>query len=227
MESPRTLVSLAAGLIVVIVLATGMVGQETKSESNDGPAKGTKRAASGKGLSTLKVTPEREAAVLAFVSQHHPELRELLIQLKESQPKEYETAVRELYRASERLAQIHERDDERYAAELLAWKLQSRVQLLAARLKMTDSPELRSELERTLHEQLDAQLEVLRRDRQRLAARLEKLDRQIEVTEARREETIRKHLALLREPKKAASTRGKANPAKGTGGNPREIKSDR
>ncbi len=43
-------------------------------------------------------TPEREAAALSFVKQHHPELEELLSQLKSGNRPEYRRAINELFR---------------------------------------------------------------------------------------------------------------------------------
>src|SRR5689334_8604162 len=57
------------------------------------------------------VSPEREAAVMTFVRRHHEELEALLIHLREARPKEYEKALRELFRVTERLGQIQDRDE--------------------------------------------------------------------------------------------------------------------
>jgi len=95
-------------------------------------ADGLKPAKGPKGLQGF--TPEREAAALTFVRAHHPELAELLDRLKTRRPQEYQKAIRELFRASERLAQSQEQAPQRYEMELSEWKLQSRVQLLVARM---------------------------------------------------------------------------------------------
>ena len=50
------------------------------------------------------MTPERQAAALKFAELHHPELYELLQNLKEARRPEYQEAVRQLYNDSERLA---------------------------------------------------------------------------------------------------------------------------
>ncbi len=89
----------------------------------------------------LAITPEREAAVNTFVSLHHAELESLLKKLKTSNPKQYDKAVRELYLTSERLAQLHESEPQRYELELQAWQVQSRVQLLTAKITMSPDAE--------------------------------------------------------------------------------------
>lgn len=145
----------------------------------------------------LIVTPEREAAVMAFVKQHHAELSELLIQLKEGNTQQYEQAVRELFRASERLAQVQERDPQQYELELKLWQAKSRVQLLSARVKMSDSHELRMHLRAALQEQHESRLAVLRSERERVQARLDDIDKQLERLEAGRQQAIERRIQSL------------------------------
>src|SRR6478736_3014044 len=103
----RTALSSLALVLFAVSLAWAQPGSGEKPVS-DKPA--LDKAKAGKGKPALAVTPEREAAAMAFVKQHHPELADLLTMLKAGNQKEYEKAVRELYRTSERLAQIQERD---------------------------------------------------------------------------------------------------------------------
>src|SRR5688572_7698992 len=132
-------------------------------------------------------TPEREAAALSFVKQHHPELQELLSQLKSSTRPEYRRAINELFLASERLAASQERDPLKYELDLRAWKIESRIRLLAARLAMTDNDLLQGELKELLLEKVEVQLEQQLLERQRVASRLEKLDTTIERLRSQRE----------------------------------------
>ena len=143
------------------------------------------------------VTPGREAAAMTFVKQHHPELAELLIYLKGSNRKEYQLAVRDLFRASERLAQIQERDAERYELELALWKMGSRIQLLSARLQMSQDEELVEQLRAALNEQIDLRLTILQRDRDRQSERLTKLDEQLERIASRRQQAVERELKKL------------------------------
>jgi hypothetical protein len=150
----------------------------------------------------VTITPEREAAVVAFVERNHPELAELLAHLKTAQPKEYDRALRDLFRVTEKLAMVHERDDRQYDLEIKAWKAQSRAQLLVARLKMTDpesgdSEELKNQLREVLGEQMQARLDVLKLERERVSGRLEKLNDDISRLERDRESVIEMHLKNL------------------------------
>src|SRR2546427_145019 len=71
-----------------------------------------------KGKAAITVTPEREAAVLTFVQRNHGELADLLRALRDAQPAEYERAIKEIFRTTERLAQIQERDPQQYELEI-------------------------------------------------------------------------------------------------------------
>ncbi len=82
------------------------------------------------------MTPEREAAALDFVKSHHPELIALLDQLKAKDRRQYDVVVRDLFRTNERLATMQANDLPRYEIALQAWKLKSRIQVLAARGKL-------------------------------------------------------------------------------------------
>ncbi|MBW3595656.1 MAG: hypothetical protein KY475_00110 [Planctomycetes bacterium] len=151
------------------------------------------------------VTPEREAAAMTFVRQHHAELVDLLRYLKDQQPAAYRQAILDLFRVSERLAQAQERDYDRYELELALWKAESRIELLAARLKMAgrDSPEgkmLLPQLKRLLEERHDLRMERLSLDRQRTLERLDRIEKQLETMEANRAQAIKRELTRLSEP---------------------------
>lgn len=143
------------------------------------------------------ITLEREAAVMTFVKQHHPELSELLIHLKEHSPNEYQRAVRDLFRTSERLAQIQERDSLTYELELKLWKARSRAQLISARLQMADNDELKKQLRVTLNEEYDTRIELLRRDHERASERAKNLGDQLEKLSQRRGDEIEKQMKQL------------------------------
>lgn len=192
---------------IAVLSMAGLLFAQT-GEKATAPARGAaaKKAAKGK---PIMVTPEREAAVMTFVERNHPQLSELLTHLKTSRPQEYERAVREIFRTTERLALIQERDAVQYELEIAAWTRQSRVQLLAARLKMGATDELQKELREALAAQGDAKLALLKHERQKAADRLGKFDSEIAQFENDREKVIDKQLELL--TKAAASGRSSVN----------------
>ncbi|HND50899.1 MAG TPA: hypothetical protein PLV92_00825, partial [Pirellulaceae bacterium] len=165
-------------------------------------AKAAAKVDAAKAGAAVGVTPEREAAVMKFVEQHHPELGTLLVRLKDGDRKEYDRAVRDLFRVSERLAQTHERDQSRYELELRAWQVQSRIDLLTARMRMSGGEELKSQLRQTLLEQHQIKQQLLQFERDRVAERLQKLDEQLKGIEQSREDIVEKQLRLLSGEKK-------------------------
>lgn len=161
----------------------------------------------------MNVTPEREAAVQTFVERNHPELAELLTHLKANKPQEYERAIRELHRITERLAGVQERDRAQYDLELKLWTAQSRVQLFTAKLRMDSTDELKAQLRDALNAQAEAKVALLKHERVRVADRLSKIDADITQFENDRQKVIDKQMELLtraasqvKGPKAAAKT---------------------
>lgn len=204
-------VLVAMGLSPVALSAqqreTKQASAASKKKADDKAAKPDKEAA-GKSAAAktgsdaqakdrISVTPEREAAVMTFVKRNHAELSELLAHLKANQPKEYDRAIRELYRASERLTQIQDRDKTQYDLELRLWKTQSRIQLLTARIQMGESEDLRRELRELLSELVDNRAALLKHDREKAANRLAKIDEDLQRLENDREKIIQRQLQSL------------------------------
>ena len=154
---------------------------------------------------------QREEAAFVLVREFHPDLVELLKRLKTTKPKEYQQAVRELYRDSQRLEVSRERDPERFRLELRAWQLDSRIRLLTAKLSLEDRPELQEDLRTALAERADVRLAQKRLDRDRAAARLKKIDEEISsLTTGRDDDLKRTFDRLLRGAEKARPAKDKA-----------------
>ncbi|MGH7139464.1 MAG: hypothetical protein ACREHD_27275 [Pirellulales bacterium] len=197
------------------------------SPKKDGPKKAAAKETekSNKGAQAGSKTPtaapkpseaEREQAAMALVREHHPDLVELLQRLKATKEKDYRQAVRELYRDSQRLENLRQRDQDRYELELRAWQLTSRIRLLTAKLSLEDRPELQEELKAALAEQADVRLAIRKLERDRLALRLSKLDEEIASLTSRREEGLKRSFdRLLNAASKARHVKDKAPGTKG------------
>ena len=157
----------------------------------------------------------REAQALAFVRLHHAELRDLLDRLKKHNPGEFDKAVRQIAQTSERLERLREREPERHRVELELWKVDSRVRLLVARLTMTNDQALVDEIKDLLAERVELRLHLLRLERERLAARVEKLDETITELDENHEAAVQKEFDRLTRSLRAPgakSRRGAAQP---------------
>lgn len=210
----------AVSLALVVAVSSAADNDQTGPLAQAGPKKSNRPARA----KSLQMTPEREAAALEFVREHHPELAGVVQHLKKSRPEQYNHAIRDLARTVERLGGMRDRDEQRYQLELRAWKVKSRVQLLAARLSMGKDAALEAELKKLLAEHFDIQLELARRNRAQMQERLDKLDEQIGRLEQHRDQAIDKQFDVLvgsdaKAPKKLRpqeSPKPKSQPAKTT-----------
>lgn len=190
----RALVLIAGLLSCVVALAAEGVVRDKSGSDVRGPLLASadpttpesstsvsgKPAVASKPTKTSKkvtgFTEEREAAAMTFVRLNHPELADLLDQLKSSDNAEYQRAIRDLFRSSERLAQVEERNPQRYPHELALWKLNSRIQLLVARLAMTGDDSLKDELRTALRDRFESRKALIDEERGRLQAKLTELN---------------------------------------------------
>jgi len=192
--------------------------QETERQARQEKAKkNPKNSGDANKKAEKKAIPsaeERESAALAFVGEHHPELHGLLQQLKADNPKQYQQAILDLYRATQRLSDRKEKDPVRYELELKAWKLDSQARLLAAKLAMDANPELEDQLKAALREREDVRVGLLELDRTRTAGRLEQLDRELDKRRGRRDDDAQKAFEQIM--RRSGKGRPKNKPAKET-----------
>ena len=149
----------------------------------------------------MAMTPSRKAAALAFVKQNHPELATLLRSLKKNKERAYLRALKQLYTTSERLARAKERySPERFEVELEAWKLDSRIRLLAAQTSLSRKKDLKRqrELQRALHERIDIRVRLMRLDIDRLQKRVGKLAKTLDGVEADRDKAAAQYLKRIK-----------------------------
>ncbi|HUG92975.1 MAG TPA: hypothetical protein VML55_19195 [Planctomycetaceae bacterium] len=225
----------AAGLAAIVLAAAGPLAfsqsepprkpaarpaSDNERDDRARPAPAQRTPAAGVPRDTQEValvmTPGREAAALKFAQLHHSQLEKLLVHLQNSNPAEYKRAIRQLYMDSERLARTAERSPERHELELDAWKLDSRIRLLVARMSMSSSGsvELDSQLKALLEQRVDLRLRQLQSERERLETRLSRLNETIENIEANPEEAalkdlqrVKRSLGVPRSPKTPPATR--------------------
>lgn len=229
MRLNRLPLSLGVALVLTSGLAARAIADEKPAKANkpsnaktatEKPNKSDKKPAAAEKAPAKKLTaveatkndaepvpPKREAAAIKFAQQHHPELAELLGRLKASHPDQYTKALRELDKTRDRLEKAKDNDADRYAILLREWQLDSRVRLLAARLTMSTSEELETELRQTLTERHDTRLQLLTYDREKSKTRLQKMDEQIAEHVQSRETSINREFDRI---KKSAEMRKKS-----------------
>ena len=156
---------------------------------------------------SVSVTPAREAKALAFARKHHPELADLLARLKKADSQAYEKALREVSQNTERLGKLREADTERYELSLRIWTLDSHIRLLAARATMSNDPGTEGELRELLRERQNVRLALLKLDRDRTQARVERLNGQIQQLQNDPESAVENDFARIQREIKAAANR--------------------
>lgn len=196
--------------VFVLLAATVVVADDNRPASDPAArkmAQADKEADKSKANrpKTPPIDEKAEADVLEFVSEHHPELADLLEQLRDKNSKEYQKAISDLSRVRQRLHLMQKNDDQRYKLELAIWKAETHIQLLAARLHMDDKAELRDQLRAALSEQVDLRLQLLKYEREIAKDRLSRIESQIKKLDSERSQTIDRQLQVLTAKSKATA----------------------
>lgn len=143
--------------------------------NNDNPVEGNRRDAAQGDMG--EVTPEREAAALKFVELHHKELLRILQSLQSVDADQYERAIEDIFRSSEKLARMKSRSAERYEYELELWKIKSRRNLLIASLPMVaDYEQAMRDIQKTIFHELEIQNQLLQYEAQMTRKRLNRIE---------------------------------------------------
>jgi hypothetical protein len=210
-------VSRCAWVVLVIATASTVLAGDPPAKVDGPPASGksTSKTVPGKpapGKPTSKsvsasksnaarpasLSAEREAAAIAFAREHHPELAALIDKLHHDNRRDYDRAIREVSAACERLTRLKKQSADQYELSLAAWKLDSRAQLLAARMTVSPTPGLEAELKQVLAERTDVRLKEYKSEYARLQDRLGKLKVSIQAIESDKNAVVDKDLQRIK-----------------------------
>ena len=139
---------------------------ETKAKRTDAK---TKAVARGSGDQD-----KLEREVLDMVDAHLPDIKVLLDQLRDKEPRQYDVAIRNLARSSRRLQAAQKRGAEAFEIEVQIVKSQSAINLLIAKLKVRDNEKDRQALLKAAKQLELAEIERASQELEQLKARLEK-----------------------------------------------------
>ncbi|MCA9117495.1 MAG: hypothetical protein KDA79_20635, partial [Planctomycetaceae bacterium] len=156
------------------------------------------------------------AAARTFAAANHPELIPLLDQLEQSSPRQYQQAVGELARSSERFHRMRQTTPGRYETALAGWKLDSRIRLLAARMSADDSPRLAEDLRHLLQERLAVRQQELKYEHDRLTTRLEQVQQLLGRIEADPAAQVERDFLKVQRMLRRRSSSGKPTRPAGT-----------
>lgn len=191
-----------ACLVAVAVASRSHAADALPSATTSKPSPPRNAAKAQPGLSA-----QAESDALAFAREHHPELAMLIEKLRTDNRREYDRAMRQLSQAQQRLVRLKKQSPPQYELALAAWKLDSRAQLLAARMTMSKDPALEAELKQILRERVDVRLADLQAERGRLQDRLSKVDKSIHDIEADKTAVAEKDFQRIKQSVVARSRR--------------------
>lgn len=214
---PRNTAGRVLLFVFVAIGSTLLPRDAVRAQRGSGAQPATARPSSPAQAETASKPPTSavQKAVVEFASQHHPELGQLLASLRRHDRSQFNKAVLDLNLTVERLARTQARSPERYQLDLDAWKLDSRIQLLAARMSMDDSPKLQTELKQLIEQRLEVRALQWEQERERLRARIDKLDKSIEVLRTHPTEAVERELNRLTNLSRSRA-RSKSNSAEAT-----------
>jgi len=177
----RSYVTMAASMLVLLLATHLMAGDGATSA--EPPA----------------FTPEREAAALKFVQEHHPDLSAVVARLESVNRQQYEQAIRELYQQAEKLQHVRVTDEELYALLLTNWKLSSRIEILAARLACAteENKELEAELKQLVRDKVAHERRLVEHRKKRLLENLEKTEESLKWFDENAEQIAQRRFKIL------------------------------
>lgn len=128
----------------------------------------------------VKLTTDQEDVALKFAGEHHPDLAQLLEQLRKNSKNGFTRGIREVYGVSQRLERLRDKQPARFETELQNWKTYSNIRLLTAKWIMSQDPALQQQILDLLRQRQEAKLQAMRADRDKLAEKLRQLDEEID-----------------------------------------------
>ena len=144
-------------------------------------------------------TEEREAAALVFARKHNPDVMKLLSHLKKTHRDQYERTIRELFKTSEHLAHLRERDPKEADLALKGWITHSQIHLLASQLARNpdDAEDIKKKLKATFEHIVEIQLAQSALQIQKLKQNLQQATRQHEMKKANRKKIAEQQLQRI------------------------------
>ena len=176
--------SFALLCLLAFCLTTPSFGQSTPV--NDKQAKRKEKS--------VPLTAERKQELLDFVEANHSELEELLSRLDNSKQRRYNQAMAGLDKAVKKLETIKKRTPKRYDVALEQWKLESRIKVAGAQVKLNDTEETRAKLESLVNQLVDFHIQRLKNDRNQIEQRLQQTESRLKEFESNRDKMIEKRI---------------------------------
>lgn len=157
---------------------------KTRTDKNAKPSD----AKSDENSSRRTVDKEIERNVLQMVNNHLPDIKVLLDQLRDKEPRQYDLAIRTLAKSSRRLQVAKNRSEESFELEVHVVQAQSAINLLIAKLKIRDNKQDRKALLEATKKVEIAEIARAEHELAQLQSRLKKMKSQFDAAEKRLKE---------------------------------------
>ena len=151
MQRPRFLMPLIGSAVVGASVVAPRADDPTPVKSAS-PAPARVAMAAGQPFAA------QEAAAMMLVRQQMPELLPILDPLRTSNQEEYRKAIAEIAAEARTLANLKSKNPARAALELDAWQKRIRVELIAAQLAASATPERAKQLREAIEARVDADI---------------------------------------------------------------------
>ena len=178
MVRPHSFLSKAGLLAVLCIVCSTSAGQVIGAD-DPAPSKAEKK------ISQRKFDQEQERGVLQMVHDHLPEIKVLLDQLREKEPRQYDAAIMYLAKSSRRLQAAGKRVEASFELVVQVVQAQSAFNLLVAKLKVRDNQADRAALRDATQRLELAEFSRAKHDVAQMRSRLDKLQDQLQVAEKR------------------------------------------
>lgn len=191
--SSLRLIRFAASLVLVCgAVSSGFaVTPEVKNPAAEGRDKASDKTSQSDGKQTPPdrvLDKELELGVLQMVNNHLPEIKVLLDQLRDKEPRQYQLAIQNLAKSARRLQTAKKRGEESFELEVHVVQAQSSINLLIAKLKVRDSKADRKALREATRNFELAEIARASYDVAQLKSRIDKMTEQLESAKKRLEE---------------------------------------
>ena len=183
---------LAALLIASCLVGQPVQGQEkTEAAAQAGDATdAAQKAKEKRQKAAAEKAKKRNEYLMSFVRKSHPELEQLLLQLKDSKPRQYRAAMQGLNKDVMKIDAVKEKDPQRYNLLVTQWSIDSRLKVATAQLRVSDTQENRNAVRALVVQQVNFQIERFKIDRENTIKRLATLKKRIAELEAKRAQNI-------------------------------------
>ena len=138
-----------------------------------------------KSAAETNAEPEVEKLVLQLVRSHLPKIEQMLVRLRDSNPAEYQRAIRDLAKSARKLELAKKRDQAMFEIEVEILKARSDVNLLTAKLKLRDGDSDRKSLRRAATQLQQAEMARDEYEIKILEERLATTEHQIDILRER------------------------------------------